>query len=305
MDSKNIPQSVKIVGCLFCSVVFLLIILLPISFMYVNFDEYAFIRNKLTNTVDTSTVYENGRYYVLPHREKVVFPRDYQVFNMSLSVSDKEEKGFFMGVVVYYRLNKERLADLYTAFGFNYETQINSIIESNVKNIAPQFTLNEYLNKRANITRTINNQLKKELEDVYINLEDNKVFIQQILFQEATVKRFLDIAVQGQENERRIFEQDAELIRADTTRLSEEVQAETTLIRRTANAQALQAIDTAKAEAVRITSGARGNGINTVLKELEVKDTDTRNTFIKLMAILDNIEHIRLIGIDNPSIIIN
>ena len=305
-QDKEVPNSLKCAGCCTCVVILLLIILLPISFMYVSFDEYAFIRNKLTNTVDTSFVYENGRYYVLPHNEAVVFPRDYQVINMSLSVSDKEEKGFFIEVAVHYRLNKGTLANIYNEFGTNYETQIRSLIESIIKNIAPQFTLDEYLNKRANITRTINDQLKDELEDIFIILENNKVFIQLITFEQATINRFLDIAVQGQDNEKRIYEQDAELIRVDTDRLSEEVQAETTIIRRTADAQALQAVDTAKAEALRITGGARGEGIASVTNELGIVTSATRKEFIKLMAIQDNIEHIRLIDVgSDPSIIVN
>jgi len=274
--------------------------------MYVGYDEYAFIRNKLTNTVDTDTVYENGRYYILPHQEKVVFPRNYQVFNISLSVSDKEEKGFSMEVAVYYKLDKNELAQLYNEFGFNYETQINSIIESNIKNIAPTFTLNEYLNNRSNITRIITNKLKEELETVYIILEDNKVFIQKITFEEATINRFLEIAVQGQNNEKRIYEQDADLIRADTTRLSEEVKSEITIIRRFADAQAKQGINTAQAQALKITGSARGTGIKSVLDVLGVATSEIRNKFIKLMAIIDNIEHIRLIDIgSDPSIIIS
>jgi len=304
MTTDNTVKHATICCSIF--VLLLIIILLPMSFMYVGFNEFAFVRNTLTNKVDTSHVYENGRYYMLPHKEKLTFPRNYQVFNISLSVSDKEEKEFSIQIAVYYRLAKDKLAELYNEFGFNYKVQINSIIESNIKNIAPRFTLNEYLTKRNNITQIISNQLKEELEKINIIIEDNKVFIQLITFGQATINRFIAIAVQGQDNEKRIYEQDAELIRADTTRLSEEIQAEITIIRRTANAQSLQAVDTAKANAFKITSNARGDGIVNVLQKIDVSDPLIRNKFIKLMAIIDNIDHIRLIDIgSNPSIIIN
>jgi hypothetical protein len=60
MDSKTKAS------CTICSVVtlglFLAVILVPLSFSYVNYYEYGLAKTKATGRVDTSKVYSRGRY---------------------------------------------------------------------------------------------------------------------------------------------------------------------------------------------------------------------------------------------------
>lgn len=290
------PQEFKICVCATLGIVaLLLVILLPSSFMYVSYNEYVFIKNKFTNTVHTDRVYTNGRYYILPHYEKITFPRDFQRLEFSsLNVADKEEKRFVINVDVYYRLHPDNLKNIYNNFGLNFESQIRSVCESTIKNTTPKFTLQQYLIKRNNITATFEQELRKELSDIYITLEPNKIFIKDIVLEETTIQKYLDITIQHQQNQQKIYEQDAEVIRSDTTRLVEEITANTTITIRQANAQANQLIQIAKANGFKVINSAEGQGLKYAFDLLEIVDTTTKNIFIKLMAIFDNIKNVQL-----------
>ena len=54
------------------------IILLCVSFQYVDYNQYALKRNTLTNKVYTDKIYENGRYIFGPSVDMIYFERDYQ-----------------------------------------------------------------------------------------------------------------------------------------------------------------------------------------------------------------------------------
>lgn len=47
-------------------IILLLVILLPISFSYIDFYDYGFLRRRTTGRVNLGRVYEGGRYLVGP-----------------------------------------------------------------------------------------------------------------------------------------------------------------------------------------------------------------------------------------------
>jgi hypothetical protein len=47
-------------------IILLLVILLPISFSYLDFYDYGFLRRRTTGSVNLDRVYEGGRYLVGP-----------------------------------------------------------------------------------------------------------------------------------------------------------------------------------------------------------------------------------------------
>jgi len=55
-----------------------LIIVLPISFHNVEYDEMAFFKRRSTGTIDRSKVYRSGRYFIGPDGFFVKFPTSLQ-----------------------------------------------------------------------------------------------------------------------------------------------------------------------------------------------------------------------------------
>ena len=296
-------QQKQCLGCLIITILLTLIIVISISFSYVDYNEYAFRRQKSVNKVNTNRVYKNGRYVLGPDFDMIYFPRDYQRVDFDkLSVSDSEEKTFSMDVSFYYRVKKDKLEELYDKFGTSFHSTIKSKAQSTIKNTAPLYSIEEYLNNRTDITTVLNNNVTDELETIWIELEDSKLQLKRITLEDTTIDKYLDIAITTQENEQETYDQTATATRAETTRQVEEINTNATLLTAQATAEYDRIIAVAEAEADLVTSTARGEGIAVVIANLSLTNPSMRKTFIKLMAILDS-EDVKLIDMDNSVII--
>lgn len=70
MNSKNIKYGVAIVGVL---LLLLIIFTVPFGIAYVEWNEYALKKNSITNKVDYTQVFENGRHYFGVGKKAVKF----------------------------------------------------------------------------------------------------------------------------------------------------------------------------------------------------------------------------------------
>lgn len=298
---------IQIAGCCGGIVLFVGMILLIVSFTYVEYNEYAFKRIKSSNKVNTNRVYKNGRYLWGPDADTITFNRDYQRIDYEdLSVSDAEGKGFYMDASFFYKVKRKNLKELYSKFGTSFHSTIKSKAQSTIKNTAPIYTIEEYLNNRTDITEVMNKNVTDELNTIWIELGDYKFFIKQITLEDTTVETFLEIAITTQTNEQSEYEQEATAIRAETTRQVEEWNTNATVLTAETTAEAERIVAVAEAQADLITSTARGKGIAEIIGNFSMTDDSsvykTRSTFIKLMAILDN-EDVKLVDTDNNIII--
>src|SRR5881392_1780936 len=93
----------------------LLAIMLPLSFNYVNYDQFGFTRNKF-GAVDYSTVITQGRLFLPLSYGVVLFPTTFQRVaylnsaGTSLSIFTNEGLTFYIDLSFYYRLKKTSLA---------------------------------------------------------------------------------------------------------------------------------------------------------------------------------------------------
>ena len=293
--------------CISITVSIVVIILIGIlcgSFYYIEYDEYAFKKYTLSNKVYTNTVYENGRYLWGPSHNLITFPRNYQRIDFEgLSVADKNQKSLELDISIYYRVKKSELNKLYNKFGTNFESTIISKTQSIIKNTAPMYLIEEFLENREIITTVINKNVTEGLETIWIDLEDYKLQLKKITLQETTINKFLDIAVTTQQNEQAEFSKEAEEIRAETERQVQEINTNTTIITNEALAEADRIVTVAKSQADLIVSTARGEGISKIIANFSL-DAVHRNKFIKYMSLIDNDNEIKLIDTDN-SLIIN
>ena len=286
-------------------VVFLIFIFVISSFQTIEYNEYAFKKNEITNRVNTEKVYSNGRHFWGWFTSAIFFPRDYQqVILNNLAVADKEQKSFRIDISVWYRHNITLLPTLYDNFGTRYEETIKSKIESTVKNIIPEFSIQEFMTNRDEIANYINGNVTQELIDIHIQVDASKFKLRVIYFEESTEDKFLKIAIQKQENERKLYEQEAQLIRTNTTKQVNEIDSEGNLVLREAAAEASQIVNFANAEYDEITNNAKSNSIGELLLRLNITESSNIKEFLRLISILDN-PNIRILDIDSENIIIS
>ena len=306
MSSTTTPKT-SFLTCGLClsGIIFIVgISIFSASFYYVEYNEYVFKKYKLSNKVYIDKVYENGRYIWGPSHDLIIFPRNYQRINFEkLSVADKNQKALELDISIYYRINKSQLKNLYDRFGTAFESTIISKTQSIIKNTAPMYLIEDFLENREIIRQSMNKNVTEGLETIWIDLEDYKLQLKKVTLQETTTNKFLDIAVTSQENEQAEFSKEAEEIRAETERQVEEINTNTTIITNQAIAEADKIVAVAQSKSNLLISTARGEGIAKIIANFSL-DAVHRNKFIKYMSLIDNVNDIKLIDTDN-SLIIN
>jgi len=274
---------------LFCSVG---IPLICSAFEYVQYNELAFPKNTLTNTVDTAKVYTSGRYHVGPSVDMVRFIRTYQKVDFSgptaLQVFNSEGLSVSLDASFYFKIQEKNLKLMYSAYGTNIISKALAIAESTLKNSAVQFTIEQYLKNRPMITDVFNKNMTKAMSEIFLDVEHHKFQLRKIAFPDQIRNKYLDAAVVLQREKQYQFEQQAKLIRDNTLKLTKATNANTTVIQREADARSTRIIEVAKANAEEIVSTARGKGIAIAISNLTITAAADKKMFIKLMAMLDN-----------------
>jgi regulator of protease activity HflC (stomatin/prohibitin superfamily) len=281
--------------CFMCCCVLFFSIGIPLittSFEYVQYNQLAFPKNTLTNKVDQSEVFTNGRYFLGPNVDLVTFKSTYQKIEFAgdnaLQVFNSEGLSVELDASFYFKIQAGNLQKMFTAYGTNIITKALDIAESTLKNNAVTFTIEQYLKNRAIIAQTFNRNLTKAMSSIYLDVEDHKFQMRQITFPEQIRTKYLDAAVVLQREKQYQFEQEAKLIRDNTDKMTKSTKANTTVITREAEAKSARIVAVAKAHADQLVSTARGKGIAIALSNLTISDPADRKMFIKLMAILDN-----------------
>jgi len=274
---------------LFCAIG---IPLISTAFEYVHYNELAFKKNTLTNTVDTTKVYTSGRYHVGPSVDMVRFQRTYQKVDFSgdnaLQVFNSEGLSVELDASFYFKIQKESLKQMFSSYGTNILSKALAISESALKNSAIGFTIEQFLKNRAVITQTFNQNITDAMNSIFLKVDDHKFQLRKITFPDQIRYKYLDAAIVLQREKQYQFEQQAKLIRDTTIKMVNSTNANTTVVTREAEAKSSRIVAVAKANADELVSTARGKGIAIALSNLTVTDPADRKMFIKLMAMLDN-----------------
>ena len=271
--------------------VILTVALVPPSFSYVGYNELAFKKNTISNKVDNSTVYENGRYFWGVSVEPLTFPSKYQLIaykGNDLLIFSTIGTEFPIEVDVYWKFANENLAKIFGKFGKDYNKPFTDKIKASIKNTAPKFTVDQYIANRSYIAETMLNDINTDLSEVHLHINPHKFLLKRIDFPSNIKDKFLRTAVQALENAKALLQQEVELINKETEELIEEIQANITIVNQLAKAQADAIIKSAEADASKIIQEATGDGINYLFEQLNVTNPMDRDKMFQILTILDN-----------------
>lgn len=295
--------------------VLLMLILVPLSVQYVEHDQYAFKKNKVTNNVDTDTVYEKGRYFWGVGYEAVSFPRTAQhvVYkdgdHGALLVFTDGGLEFKIECAFQYFLIKDGLPTLFKQFSSTFNTQIVNVGRTSLKNTAPNFPVDDFVKNRKNVQHQMYLQLKSELNKLCgstmcVDVPEHKFQLRRIIFPPQIANKYLDVAVQTQTNIEKQEKQVADLTRKETEKLVEVVKANITVVTQESIAQSNRIVEEANANSFKVKQIAIGQGINTALTAIGIDSSQSElsNKFIRLMSILDSNTPKLLSGISNTII---
>jgi regulator of protease activity HflC (stomatin/prohibitin superfamily) len=290
MFSENVGCCQWTWGILLFIGTLLLLILLPLSFSYVEYDQYALKKNNIENTVEVDgSVYEVGRYYWGVEHVPLAFSRQYKKVTEKFSIFPANGLEFDINVVFFYKLQKDNLGKIYKAFGTVFDNQVVNRANAKIKNTAPGFSLEQYITHRPLITETLYNSLHPDLNSIFIDMPVDKFYLAEVSIPNEIKQRDLDAAVQKQRNIEEQNKQLATIVRKETQKLEQEINANITIVGATAQASYVRIQSEAQAVADKTKSSADGLGLQNLFLQINVTDTPTKEKYISYFAFLDTI----------------
>lgn len=294
----NIPRMppagrlIPVLVVLGCIGALLIMILVPLSFSYVEIDEWAFKKSKVNNKVDTTKVYGNGRYFFGLGKKVVAFERRFQLVsftdNSTLSVFTLNGLALGLECTFQYRLDPTRLATLYEKYGTVYKANIISIATAALKNAAPKYTVDDYVTRWSEVADTLASELSVTLNAVGVEMPKEKFQIREIHMPDSIQAIYLATAIRLQENQRKEYAQRYQQIIKETELQVTAITAQSTSVSIQAAGTAERIVAEAEAEALRMEQEANGQALAAIISAvgLSASDSVLRAKLIRLVPFI-------------------
>ena len=197
---------------------------------------------KLTMGAVDNTVLNEGIHFKLPFAQRIVHV-DARVKKYTVegeTSASKDMQSITTNVAVNYRVDGANVDDLYKNLSLNYEnTIIAPAVSECIKSVTSQYTAEETITRRSEISAQIKDMLKKRLEDKYI-------FVDSLNIIDLTFSAAFDKAIE----EKQVAEQNALKAKYDLERIKTE--AEQAVIKAQGEAEAILTVQRATAEGIKL-----------------------------------------------------
>lgn len=313
-DSNN-KMMVMCVCVLFIIGLLLLIIILPISFGYLNYYEFGVVRNKITGAVSLDRVYDSGRYVIGPSYEFKRFQADAHfqyVDNVKVFTSDKLEVG--LSAWYQYFLIQNQLPYLHQKYDIYYHDKVKRKGNDAIKNVATRFTTRDVVKQRLKLETELFQNLKNVLGgncckphcDTNENatdclsckprqnctIDDYGMFIDVRYFQlgaidipDALDESFLDALILNASAEREVYLQEATIVRKETEQKVKQIENTAAETLEAAASDSRVILEAAKANSSFMVESARISGLKNLYTKLNLDRMQDRNRFDYLRSL--------------------
>lgn len=250
----------------------LLVIILPLSFSYLEYNELGLRKGRVTGSVDTSRVYDGGRHVLGPSYVFQKYPASVhtvQVSNVSVVSSDRLETD--LDITIMYFLDPARLGQLQKEFNLRYETIVRARALSAIKNTAVQFTTEQFFLNRTMVVKALHDAVRADLEtNLYVKVP--YVYLAALRIPQVVAGKQLQTAIQNQINMQQLYDNQATLVRKDTATMVNGLLNQASVIVQQATANAAADILQASANATRTVEAARTAALGRLFRRLNVTD---------------------------------
>lgn len=280
--------------CLGITVLLLILILVPLSFSYVDYYDYGLIQRKSTGSVDTSQVYSNGRYNLGPDRRFIKYQADahiesFEALGVFSATTSNVSTGlaFKVDVDFTFFLIEEEIGEVHQEQASNYRSVILSRAEEAMKNIAAkEVTFTEFFQNRKQVEALFRSAVEERWSSPpKLHCKMDQFHLGRIRIPESVATKQLESKVQNERNGREQFLQEAQIEREMTAVQVNQIDLKTTKELRTARAKASLVRTKATAEAQLLKAQAEINGTRMLLEAagIETQDHKTAFTYIKTL----------------------
>ncbi|XP_060073151.1 uncharacterized protein LOC132552967 [Ylistrum balloti] len=304
----KLPTVAKVIIVLVLIAVVLICILVPMSFSYLEYYEYGFLRQKSTGTVSVDEVFTTGRFYTGPDVEFKIFQADahsLELEDITVFTADKLE----VEVTVYFQyfLRKEDLTLLHAAYDLYYEDVMKSSATDAVKGATTTFNTRQMISDRKVLEETIFTAVRERLGGTccrqdcssfayacpagckpYSTCEtsDKGLYADVRYFQLGSVtisssvnERFMQSLLLQEEAETEILKQEAQVIRKNTTAIVQRTENEAVEIQAQGTAEAAYIQSVSNSNYTAIIETARSEGLKAVFNRLSITDQQYKSSF--------------------------
>jgi len=256
----------------------LLVITLAMSLGYVEPNEYGLTYNWLTKQIG-STVYHGGTHLIGPWNRFVEFPATAQTIEFSsrqhglatspmLHTRTKEGLGLYLSIAFQYKLDPDKLPQLYALTNVRYESLYTRIARDQLLEAASEYEGPQYWVQREEVGNQMRDRIQKNLKEAYADVWGLQLLV--IDLPDVYEKKITSTQVQQQKINTRKNEQQATSIRADTEVLKAEFDRKIQVVRAGAEANYTIATRLAAAEAAGRKIKAEGSALKYLRKHLNL-----------------------------------
>lgn len=271
--------------------VLLILILVPLSFSYIERQHLGFKKNSVTNEVDTSTVYESGTHAWGVGKTSVQFPSTWRhvQFRGGSALSFFTDAGEIdVEVSFYYRIQKERLERLYKDFGLAYHNRVISIAQAELRNAATNFTTRQYQEERINVANGLYSALFAALPS-QANVQVNRsfFFLERIILPRSVLTKRQQVFANTQLQITQNFNRTATQTRLDTRANETSIRNQAEVIKQNATVVASRLREAARAAAFRVVQREAGTQLASMRTALGITLSNSTDLMLKFNALLD------------------
>ena len=302
-----------IIGLLLGFATLLVCIMVPLSFHYIHYNEYAFVRDKFGKTA-TGEVITQGRHFYTLKYDIIRFPATYTevrfVGNDAQSVFTKEGYQILLSISFWYKIPPQSLANIYNKYSLNYKNSIVNEAKLIIKNLAGtantglNVELERYITDRSNLSQIISGNLSMQLYNEFgIDVPTKYVKLMYVKIPDSLVSQYSRTVEQIQKNQLEQNKQSLEMIKAETQTIVTNTKVQTDFILNSAKIDADRIVSNSKAFANNIITSQRGKGLKIIMDRLNITSQEDINRMIRIMSLTENQNNKIFYNMDNKVIV--
>lgn len=285
------------IGCVVLSL--LIVILIPISFSYIDYWEYGLRQRKSTGKVNTDDVYSNGRHFVGPDMKFLKYQADAHLIHLedvgvfSDGGEDSVGLSFLIDIDFTYFLKEDEVGELHKDYANTYKAVVLARTTDAIKNsAAANVSFQDYFNNRKAVEKQFRNAVQKRWDDkpsLHVNLD--QFHVGRIKIPDSVAEKQLSAKIQGEKNKEEEFIQKARIEREKTKVEENTINLEKQKLLKEATAEANLLLANARSEAEKIKNDAINNGTENLLRALEISSEEhsTAYTYIRTLQNRNNL----------------
>lgn len=290
----------KVFACSLCTGcgLLLLVILLPLSFSYIDYYDYGLKQRKSTGSVQTDKVYSGGRYLNGPDMTFIKYRADAHLVHLEeIGVFSDGGEGnvglsFKIDVDFTYKLKKDEVGELHRDLAKSYESVILARTNDAIKNSATSVKFFDYFNNRKKVEQQFREAVQIRWDaDPPMHATLGQFHLGRIKIPETVAEKQLTAKIQVEKNKEEEFRQSALLERETTSVEVNKIKLQKNKILKSAQANANLITAKAVSESEKIRNNAIINGTSTLLKALGIASEEhtTAYTYIRTLQNRKNV----------------